>query len=107
MNRRDFLGTAAVGAMGALGPLANSSAQPEPPDSGTAWLCVTCGTQFPLAVHPQPACPICQDSRQYIGWNGQQWTKLDELRKTLENEITEEEPGVFSIHTKPNFAINQ
>jgi len=42
-----------------------------------------------------------------VGWNGQQWTTLDELRKTHENEITEEEPGVFSIHTKPSFAIGQ
>jgi hypothetical protein len=107
MNRRDFLGTAAVGVTGALVALADSSAQPAPPDRGTAWLCLTCGTQFPATVHPPLACPICQDSRQYVGLNGQQWTTLDELRQTHENEITEEEPGVYSIHTKPNFAINQ
>ena len=107
MNRRDFLGTAAVSVTGALIRRADSSAQPEPPGSGIAWLCVTCGTQFASAVHSPSACPICQDSRQYVGLNGQQWTTLDELRQTHENEITEEEPGVFSIHTKPSFAIGQ
>jgi rubrerythrin len=65
MNRRDFLGTAAVGVTGALGALADSSAQPNRRTGATAWLCVTCGTQFPSAVHPPPECPICQGSRQY------------------------------------------
>jgi len=107
MNRRDFLSAAAVGVTGALVALSDSIAQPAPPDQGTEWLCVTCGTQYPSAVHTPSGCPICQDSRQYVGLNGQLWTTLEELRRTHENEITEEEPGVFSIHTKPSFAIGQ
>jgi hypothetical protein len=107
MNRRDFVGAAAVGVTGALIVPADSRTQADSPDRGTAWLCNTCGTQFPSAMQPPPECPICQDSRQYVGWNGQQWTTLDELCKAHENEITEEEPGVFSIYTKPGFAIGQ
>ena len=107
MNRRYFLAAAPVGVTGALVSLADSSRQPDQPDSGTPWLCLTCGTQFPSAIEAPPECPICKDSRQYVGWNGQQWTTLDELCKTHENEIIEEEPGVFSIHTKPGFAIGQ
>lgn len=107
MNRRDFLGAAALGATGAVVSFADSSPQTDPPDRGNAWVCLTCGTQFPSRPQPPTECPICQDSRQYVGWSGQQWTTLDELRKTHENEITEEEPGLFSIHTKPSFAIGQ
>jgi len=107
MNRRDFLSTAAIGMTGALASFADSHKPPSPADSGTAWICLTCGTQFPSSLQPPPACPICRDSRQYVGWNGQQWTTLVELSKTHENEIIQEEPGVFSILTKPSFAIGQ
>jgi len=93
---------------GALIALSDSGAQPAPPEQGTEWLCVTCGTQYPSAVNTPSGCPICLDSRQYVGLNGQQWTTLDELHKTHKNEITEEEePGKFSIYTKPSFAIGQ
>lgn len=75
--------------------------------SPTAFLCKTCGTQFPPAVTPPSHCPICEDSRQYVGWNGQQWTTLDDLRHTWRNTITEEEPALHSITCKPDFAIGQ
>lgn len=107
MNRRDFLAAAAVSMTSALVSFAASSQQPKAPDRGTAWICLTCGTQFPSSMQSPPECPICQDPRQYVGWNGQQWTTLDELCQTHENGIIEEEPGLFSIHTKPNFAIGQ
>lgn len=107
MNRRDFLGVAAVAATGALTSFANTSQQPHRSDRGTYWTCLTCGTQFSSSIQAPSECPICSDSRQYVGWNGQQWTTLDELCKTHENNITEEEPGVFSIHTQPTFAIGE
>ena len=28
---------------------------------------------------PRDDCPICLDERQYVGWDGQQWTTLAEL----------------------------
>ena len=47
----------------------------------TNYICVTCGTQFADSQTPPAHCPICEDERQYIGWNGQQWTTLEELRQ--------------------------
>ena len=44
-------------------------------------ICTTCGTQFAASEAPPAACPICQDERQYVGWAGQQWTTLEQLRR--------------------------
>src|SRR5919106_1306041 len=70
-------------------------------------ICVTCGTQYREGEGPPSECFICQDERQYVGWNGQQWTTLEELRRHRRNEIREEEPGLVGIGTKPHFAIGQ
>jgi hypothetical protein len=32
---------------------------------------------------PRANCPICEDERQYVGWDGQQWTTLAELRAAI------------------------
>ncbi len=71
------------------------------------YLCVTCGVQFAESNSPPPRCPVCEDERQYVGWDGQQWTTLDALRPDHQNNIKEEEPGLFSLHTRPKFAIGQ
>lgn len=107
MNRRDFSGIASVGETGSFVSSAASTQQPTSSDRGIGWMCLTCGTQFEPSMQAPLECPICKDSRQYVSWNGQEWTTLDELRKTHKNEIAEEGPGVFSIHTKPSFAIDQ
>ena len=73
----------------------------------TNFICATCGTQFPASDTPPEHCPICEDERQYIGWQGQQWTTLAELQATRRNEIKEEEPGLTGIGTTPSFAIGQ
>jgi len=76
-------------------------------DGLQAFICTTCGTQFAPSLSPPGTCPICADPRQYVGLEGQQWITLDELRRTSHNVIEQEEPGVYSIHTKPDFAIGQ
>ncbi|MBV9746459.1 MAG: MBL fold metallo-hydrolase [Acidobacteriia bacterium] len=73
----------------------------------TPFLCVTCGTQFAPANEPPAECRICTDPRQFVGFDGQQWTTLSELQRTYHNTITSEEPGLHSIHTEPHFAIGQ
>ena len=73
----------------------------------TAFICITCGTQFPPAASAPAECPVCSDSRQYVGLDGQQWTTLDALRDTHRNVILAEETSVHSIHTQPGFAIGQ
>ena len=38
-----------------------------------AYICLTCGTQFPRAAEPPESCPICLEERQYVGRDGQRW----------------------------------
>ena len=70
-------------------------------------LCVTCGTQFLPADHPPQHCPICQDERQFVGLQGQQWTALDKLQKSHRNTIYQEAEGIWGILTAPQFGIGQ
>jgi glyoxylase-like metal-dependent hydrolase (beta-lactamase superfamily II) len=72
------------------------------------WICVTCGTQFAPSESTPTGCPICQDQRQYIGHQGQQWTTLDQLlEQGFHNVMREQEPGLLGIGTEPKFAIGQ
>lgn len=71
------------------------------------YLCITCGTQFGESREPPAHCPICEDERQYIGWNGQEWTTLAELRRNHRNTLRPEEPNLTGIGTEPGFAIAQ
>lgn len=72
------------------------------------YICKTCGVEFLETEGPPSRCPICEDERQYIGWDGQQWTTMAELRAAgYRNELREEEPGLLGIGTSPSFAIGQ
>jgi glyoxylase-like metal-dependent hydrolase (beta-lactamase superfamily II) len=71
------------------------------------YLCATCSTQFPASDAPPDACPICEDARQYVPVDGQQWTTFDELRATHRADIREELPGLQGIGCEPEFAIGQ
>jgi hypothetical protein len=70
-------------------------------------ICVTCGTQFAESPQPPAHCPICEDERQYVGHDGQQWTTLEAYRKTHRNVLTEEEPNLHSVHPQPKAGIGQ
>lgn len=73
-----------------------------------AWICRTCGTQFTPGEQPPASCPICSDERQYIGYHGQQWTTLEQMRADgFHNEFKEHEPGLIGIGTTPSFAIGE
>lgn len=73
----------------------------------TNYICKTCGVQFAETQNPPEHCPICEDERQYIGPEGQQWTTLDELLSLHSNTIKSEEPNLTYIRTDPGFAISQ
>ena len=75
-----------------------------PPD---AFVCVTCGTQYPPSPAPPDHCPICLDERQYVGHDGQRWTTLADLASGHAARIEELEPGLVAIGTEPAFAIGQ
>jgi hypothetical protein len=72
-----------------------------------AWICATCGVQHGDAPEPPTNCAICLDERQYVGWDGQQWTTQLELGRDHANELREEETGLVGIGTSPVFAIGQ
>lgn len=63
--------------------------------------------QYAASEQPPERCAICEDERQYVGWNGQQWTTLEALRSDHSNRIHEEAPGLTGIGTEPSFAIGQ
>lgn len=72
-----------------------------------AWVCATCGVQYPDTSHPPPGCPICQDERQYVGWGGQRWTTMAELDRDHAVVLREEEPGLTGVGVEPAFGIGQ
>jgi hypothetical protein len=64
--------------------------------------------QYAPSDAPPVRCPICEDERQYVGWNGQQWTTLAELQaEGRRNTVTELEAGLLQVATKPPIAIGQ
>ncbi|HZE21646.1 MAG TPA: hypothetical protein VE082_06305 [Desulfobaccales bacterium] len=72
------------------------------------YICKTCGVQYADSERPPARCIICEDERQYIGWQGQQWTTLEEMRQEgYHNEFRDLEPGITGIATTPSFAIGQ
>lgn len=72
------------------------------------FICVTCGVQYPEAAQPPAECPICRDERQFVGWDGQRWTMLEAMQTGgYRNRFQEEEPGLTSVLTVPQFAIGQ
>jgi hypothetical protein len=75
------------------------------PDAEEHPICVTCGVQY---AAPREDCPVCLDERQYVGWDGQRWTTLDELRAgQWRGQVAEEGPDVVGVGTDPRFAIGQ
>src|SRR5260370_23144158 len=71
------------------------------------FICVQCGAQFSQSAEAPPRCPICQDERQFVRHDGQQWTTLQELARHHRNRIEEEAPRLLGIGTEPEFAIAQ
>jgi hypothetical protein len=70
-------------------------------------ICVTCGTQFADAAKLPSECPICNEERQYVGLDGQQWTTLEELRQTHQTKVVGEEALLTSFSIEPHFGIGQ
>lgn len=70
-------------------------------------ICCTCGVQHHAVAGPPARCFICEDERQYVGWDGQQWTTLEELRRHHVVEVRDEEAGLTGVGMTPSFAIGQ
>lgn len=68
-------------------------------------VCRTCAVQYGAA---RADCPICLDERQYVGWEGQQWTSLAQLRaEGYRGRLEEEGPGVIGVGVTPEVGIGQ
>lgn len=76
-------------------------------DPEMCFICVTCGVQHAPGRLPPERCAVCDDGRQYIGWDGQRWTTQQELGTGHTNRVEELEPGLTEIVTEPSFAIGQ
>jgi len=72
-----------------------------------AFICTTCGTQYPETAQPPAGCTICQEERQYVNALGQSWTTLAAMRRTHFNAFRQHEHGLIGIATTPAFAIAQ
>jgi len=73
----------------------------------THYICKTCGVQYYETDDPPAHCLICEDERQYIGFDGQQWVTLKKLQEAHQNLFKHQEPGLTGIGTAPSFAIGQ
>jgi hypothetical protein len=72
----------------------------------TCHICETCGTQYADSPLPPPACPVCEDERQYVGWSGQRWTTHDALAQRHVLRV-EQDGDLLGIGIAPDFAIPQ
>ncbi|HET6633914.1 MAG TPA: MBL fold metallo-hydrolase [Streptomyces sp.] len=72
-----------------------------------AWICRTCAVQHEDTDLPPERCAVCDDERQYVGWDGQQWTTMAELAREHVTVLREEEPGLTGIGVEPKVAIGQ
>ncbi len=68
--------------------------------------CVQCGAQFPENPAPPRACPICEDERQFVHWDGQTWLTREELVAT-HRVVWRDDLGIPGIAVEPGFAIGQ
>ena len=72
-----------------------------------AFICITCGTQYPPSTQPPSHCPICEDDRQYVNLQGQSWITPQQLHAAHHSVVRQEEPGLIGLGTEPRFAIGQ
>jgi glyoxylase-like metal-dependent hydrolase (beta-lactamase superfamily II) len=72
-----------------------------------AFICTTCGCQYPDSDMPPGGCLICQDDRQYVNPTGQAWTTMTAMRKNYFNAFRQLEPGLIGVGSFPAFAIGQ
>jgi glyoxylase-like metal-dependent hydrolase (beta-lactamase superfamily II) len=73
----------------------------------STWLCKACATQYPESDEPPPACPICEDPRQYVRHDeGQVWAGYEEFLGDHAAEVRDDH-GLLGIGCAPAFGIGQ
>src|SRR3712207_4179649 len=77
------------------------------PPRSTLFPYTTLFRSFVQTESPPPACPICEDERQYVPARGQSWTTLEALRGPHTNGWRRLEPDLLALLTFPSFGIGQ
>ena len=72
-----------------------------------AFVCLTCGVQVADSPETPAICAVCEDERQFVGWNGQQWATPEDLRRRHDNHLEALEENLFSLETRPGLGIGQ
>lgn len=72
----------------------------------TCFLCQQCGVQFAPSEVPPERCPICEDERQYVRWEGQAWITPEALAAG-HRLVMKDDAGVLAFGIEPRFAIGQ
>ncbi|WP_462187138.1 MULTISPECIES: MBL fold metallo-hydrolase [unclassified Frankia] len=68
-------------------------------------ICLTCGIQYGAV---RGDCPVCEDERQYVGWDGQRWTSRARLRAAgYRGVLRPEGDRVFGVGAEPKISIGQ
>ena len=70
-------------------------------------MCLQCGVERDHERYDPSTCPICDEERQYVRWEGQAWTTQSQLAAAYRNRIEQEAAGLVGIGTEPRFAIGQ
>lgn len=68
--------------------------------------CFQCGAQFAESAAPPSRCPICEDERQFVSWDGQRWLTREELA-AKHFVVWRDDLGVPGLALEPSFAIGQ
>jgi hypothetical protein len=72
----------------------------------THFICCQCGSQFDNSATAPERCPICEDKRQFVRWDGQAWTDMEGLGRH-HRLVWRDQDGVTGIGIEPPFAIGQ
>ena len=68
--------------------------------------CLQCGAQFSDSKTTPASCPICEDERQFVNWQGQTWLTRGDLAET-HRLVWRDDLGLTGIGMEPGFAIGQ
>lgn len=72
------------------------------------WICATCAVETADLPEAPATCAICEDERQWVPAEGQQWTTLEKLASDGTRVVAREvEPGLWGLTADPGVGIGQ
>ena len=75
---------------------------------GVIWICETCAVETADLDEPPAECLVCEDDRQWVPAEGQQWTTLEQLRgRGTRITSFEVEADLWGLRAEPGVGIAQ